>query len=110
MEEPVGAGSSDVNSLTRTCTKTRAGHPEHVPEFVLALNTGLRLSEQYGLPWTDVSFARRVLTIQRSKNGSMRHVPLIQAALRALQRLREHAGSTGFVCGGVPGPRRHYRH
>jgi site-specific recombinase XerD len=80
--------------------------PNHLPEFDLALNTGLRLSEQYGLTWADVSLARRVLTIQRSKNGTVRHVPLNQAALRALDNLRQRLGASGFVCGGSPGPRR----
>jgi site-specific recombinase XerD len=80
--------------------------PDHLPEFVLALNTGLRVSEQYGLTWSDVSVSRRVLTIPRSKNGSTRHVPLNQAALGALQDLRVRTANTGFVCGGGPGPRR----
>jgi site-specific recombinase XerD len=78
-----------------------------VAEFVLALNTGLRLSEQYdGLTWDDVSVSRRVLTIQRSKNGTTRHVQLNQSSLNALESLRQRAGSTAFVCGGAPGPRR----
>lgn len=83
-----------------------AKRPEHLPEFDLALNTGLRLSEQYGVTWSDVSIAHRVLTIPRSKNGSTRHVPLNQAALRALEELRERTGGVGFVCGGAPGSRR----
>jgi site-specific recombinase XerD len=80
--------------------------PEHLPELELALHTGMRVSEQYGLTWADVSFARRVLTIQRSKNGSARHVPLNQSAMRALEAMRERTGGTGFVCGETPGPRR----
>ena len=83
-----------------------AKYPEHLPELVLALNTGIRLSEQYSLTWADVSVSRRVLTVQRSKNGSMRHVALNKAALQALEDLRERNGSNGFVCGGAPGSRR----
>jgi site-specific recombinase XerD len=83
-----------------------AKRPEHILEFDLALNTGLRLSEQYGLTWANVSFVRRVLSIPRSKNGSTRHVPLNQAALRALKQLSERTGGTGFVCGGASGSRR----
>jgi site-specific recombinase XerD len=79
--------------------------PEHLSEFVLALHTGMRLSEQYGMRWTDVSFPLRVLTIPRSKNGSPRHVPLNQSALRALEELCKRTGCTGFVCGGAPEPR-----
>jgi site-specific recombinase XerD len=96
--------SADEEIALRKAIETEC--PEHLPEFILALNTGLRLSEQYGLTWTDVSLARRVLTIPRSKNGSTRHVPLNQAALRALEDLRQRTGGTGFVCGGTPGPRR----
>jgi site-specific recombinase XerD len=80
--------------------------PEHLPEVVLSINTGLRMSEQYGLTWADVSIARRMLTIQRTKNGSTRHVPLNKAALQALDDLRKQIGGPGFVCGGSPGPRR----
>lgn len=46
----------------------------------------MRVSEQYGLTWADVSVPRRVLTIPRSKNGSARHVALNQAAIRALKK------------------------
>jgi len=80
--------------------------PERMPEFVLALNTGLRLSEQYGLLWENVSLSLRMLTIPRSKNGSMRHVPLNQAAIRALEELRKQHDASEFVCGGCREPRR----
>ena len=30
----------------------------HIPELDLALHTGLRLSEMYGLDWQDVDLAR----------------------------------------------------
>jgi integrase len=48
--------------------------PEHMPELELALNTGLRLGELYGLDWENVNLARRVLTIPRPKNGEMRQM------------------------------------
>ena len=37
--------------------------PQHLAEFVLSLNTGRRLSEQYGLRWENVSLPLRMLTI-----------------------------------------------
>jgi site-specific recombinase XerD len=80
--------------------------PERLPEFVLALNTGLRLSEQYGLLWGNVSLPLRILTIPRSKNGAMRHVPLNQAAVKALETLREQYPASELVCGGAREPRR----
>lgn len=62
--------------------------PAHLPEFDLALNTGMRRGEQYNLEWPNVDFERGMLTIPRSKNGETRHVPLNQAALNSLRRLK----------------------
>jgi site-specific recombinase XerD len=95
--------STDEETALRKAIESEC--PERISEFVLALNTGLRLSEQYGLTWADVSLARRVLTIPRSKNGSTRYVPLNQAALGALESLRKRTADAGFVCGGAAGPR-----
>ena len=36
--------------------------PHHLPEFEVALNTGMRLSEQYGLTWNNVDFQRRIVS------------------------------------------------
>jgi integrase len=80
--------------------------PEQLVALELALNTGLRLSEQYGLRWQDVSLTRRTLTIQRSKNGAARHVPLNQTAIRALEVLQSRANGSELVCGGANTPRR----
>ena len=80
--------------------------PEHLPELTLSLNTGLRMSEQYRLRWEDVSIDRRTLTVPRSKNGAARHVRLNQAALGALEALRDRAKGSEFVCGGAKKPRK----
>jgi len=75
----------------------QGNYAEHVPELDLALNTGLRLSEMYGLTWENVNLSRRILTVPRSKNGEMRHVPLNGAALAALKALSERGNSAGRV-------------
>jgi integrase len=63
--------------------------PEHLDEFILALNTGLRHKEQYvRIDWTCVDLIRKDLAVPQSKNGEGRHVPLNQEALAALTRLR----------------------
>jgi integrase len=46
-------GCADEESRLRTAIEKR--HPEHLPEFVIALHTGMRPSEQYGLTWDRVS-------------------------------------------------------
>jgi site-specific recombinase XerD len=77
-------------ALSATC-------PEHIPELDLALNTGLRLGELYGLEWENVNLARRVLTVPRPKNGEMRHVPLNGPALAALGEAQKRSDGTGPV-------------
>ncbi len=65
-----------------------AGFPEHMAELDLALHTGMRLSEQFGLTWEQVNFERRLATIPRSKHGETRHVRLNSTALAALRQLK----------------------
>jgi integrase len=79
--------------------------PHHLPELELALNTGLRKSEQYALRWRDINFEQRVLTVVRSKHGGARHVPLNDAAVAALLAARELANGKSAVflnCYGEP--------
>jgi len=72
-------------------------YSEHIPEFDLALNTGLRLSEMYLRTWEDVNSERRILTVLRSKHGERRHVPLNSVALAALGQLRSQSEGTGWI-------------
>lgn len=83
---------------------------EHMPELDLALNTGLRLGELFGLVWENVNLARRVLTVPRAKNGEMRHVPLNGPAIAALAELAKRGNGAGPVIlnaegGALAGPR-----
>jgi integrase len=53
----------------------------------VAIHTGLRRSEQFGLRWENVDFATGILTVPRSKHGGARRVPMndtVRDALRAL--------------------------
>ena len=58
----------------------------------VALNTGLRQSNQFQLRWTDVNFDTGTITVRRSKSGEAYHVPMnddVRAVLRDLpSRLR----------------------
>ncbi len=71
--------------------------PEHEPEFDLALYTGMRLSEQYGLRWAEVDLQRNRITLTHTKSGQRQYVRLNAAARAALERLRDGGE---FVCHG----------
>ena len=66
-------------------------YPEHMPEFEIALHTGMRPSEQYGLVWTRVDLVRKLITIPKSKNGKTRHVSLNSVALAAFKALQQRS-------------------
>ena len=79
----------------------------HEAELDLALNTGLRRSEQYGLTWDCVDFERRQLTVPRSKNGETRHVPLNDSAIAALRVAENQKNGNPYVFLNSDGARLH---
>jgi site-specific recombinase XerD len=83
----------DEENRLRAVISTEYGW--HQPEFEVALNTGMRCSEQYSLAWPDVDFARRILTIRRSKHGEKRYVPLNSVAVTMLEFLQARAPESG---------------
>jgi len=58
-------------------------------ELDVALGTGMRKGEQYGLLWSDIDFDRRVITLRDTKNGSNRTVPMIDDVTSAFRQLRK---------------------
>lgn len=65
--------------------------PHHMPELVIALNTGMRKGEQYGLLWTDVDFGSRRILANNTKNGSPRTIHMNDDAFAAMSELRKAA-------------------
>src|SRR5262249_11125252 len=62
----------------------------------MALNTGLRRFELFGLKWEQVDFNTNVLTIPRSKSGRVRRVPM-NSVVRALLRSLPSRLKSGWV-------------
>lgn len=74
-------GRADEDSRLRAVIV--AEYDTHMPEFEVALHTGMRPSEQFGLIWSRVDVVRKLITIPKSKNGNTRHIPLNSVALAA---------------------------
>jgi len=77
--------------------------PAHMPEFEIALHTGIRKGEQFKLVWADVDLQARRLTLRQTKNGTTRHVPLNAVALAAFQMLWDRSQGQGRVFMGEHG-------
>ena len=66
-----------------------------MPELDVALNTGMRKSEQFSLAWPQVSLTRKRIRLEGTKNGSDREIPLNKKCLNILEALyatRPHDG------------------
>jgi site-specific recombinase XerD len=67
----------------------------HRWEFDLALHTGMRRGEQFGLKWKDCDLERGILTV-KGKTGR-RHIVANDTAIGTLKRLSRYTGEKEFV-------------
>lgn len=58
-------------------------------ELDIALGTGMRKGEQYGLRWRDVDFEQKVILLRDTKNKSSRTVPMIDDVINAFTELKK---------------------
>ena len=99
----------DEESRLRAVIATK--FPSHMPEFEIALHTGMRPSEQYGLTWDRVDLARGLITIPLSKNGGTRHINLNSVASAAFRELFGRSAAHGPVFVNMQGePLKGYKH
>ena len=60
----------------------------HEAEFTIAVNTGMRPSEQFGLRWADVDLERRQIGLLVTKTGRPRFIPINSVCLAAFKELQ----------------------
>lgn len=75
----------------------RADWGDREAEFDLALNTGMRRSEQFDLKWEHADLERLLLTVH-GKGDRRRFLPINAAAKRALLKLHKLSNGSTFVC------------
>ena len=56
---------------------------------VIALSTGMRKGEILGLRWGDIDFEKKLITLEQTKNGTIRHIPLVSLTGQVLKSLFE---------------------
>ncbi len=77
-----------------------AGYTDYLmPMVLLAMNTGLRRGELFGLTWGDVNLPAKRLTVtaKSAKSGRVRHIPLNQEACAVLERWQAQSAAAGLV-------------
>lgn len=75
----------------------RADWPDREAEFDLALNTGMRRSEQFNLRWEHVDIERKELTVY-GKGDKRRFLPVNANAKKGLLKLHRLSNGSPFVC------------
>ncbi|MFE8032031.1 phage integrase [Thiohalocapsa marina] len=86
----------------------RSGYADHLqPLVLLALNTGCRRGELFGLEWRDIDLDLRTLTVRgvNAKGGTTRHIPLNAEALAILTQWRKQQPGDGLLFPGKEGER-----
>jgi len=69
------------------------------PMVLIAINTGLRRGELFGITWSDVNFKKSLLTIPASisKSKRARHIPLNDEAYMIIKEWYNIAGDQKFI-------------
>ena len=78
-----------------------ASSPEMQPALILAVETGLRKDELFGLTTGDIDLSRREIHLERTKTNSPRRVPLSERAMQtvfALLHAPNRPGSPYLLC------------
>lgn len=66
--------------------------------FLLAIETGMRLSEMTTLEWDQVELGQRYLRLDRTKNGDRRTIPLSTRAVQLLGCLKDTHAQSATRC------------
>ena len=73
----------EISRLLMACEESRS--PYLKPFVLVALNTGMRRNEILNLTRRSIDWQNRLATLEDTKNGETRHVPLNDSALEALR-------------------------
>lgn len=90
LKEPSGRtrflNLEEIERLLAACDRAQLRHYLR-PFVVVALNTGMRRNEILGLTRRSIDWGNRLVTLEATKNGEVRHVYLNDAAFEALRSL-----------------------
>lgn len=68
-----------------------------LPALTLALYTGMRIGEILAMTWDRVDLENGYITLEITKGGRMRHVPISAAAVEVLRGLQERPGQGKYL-------------
>lgn len=72
-------------------------NPHLLPIVSLALLTGMRFGEIVGLKWEDIDYANKIITLENTKNGERRMLPLTDAIREIFALCRQTDIVSGLI-------------
>ena len=98
--------NSRVRYLSDAESKTlreviQKSYADHLPEFEIALMTGMRQGEQFTREWNDIDLDAGTIRLSQTKNGKCRFVSLNSRALAVMKMLHKSSIGTGRVFGNL---------
>lgn len=66
--------------------------------ITFAISTGMRKGEIQGMRWEDIDFKNNVITLPKTKNGEVRHVPMSTNVRDILLNMKERSTSAVVFC------------
>lgn len=88
--------TKDEGRLPGTVVDEDHGHLRQI--VLVAIHSGLRLSEILNLTWQDVDIDRGILTVVNSKSGKSRHIPMNRTLTGTLLSVTRLVGSPYVFC------------
>lgn len=80
----------EKDRLLRACKAS--SNPHLFTVVSLAIFTGMRFSEIVTLSWNDIDFVNKIITLQKTKNGEKRYIPITTSIEELLSNLRDRQG------------------
>jgi integrase len=65
--------------------------------LIIALATGMRTGEIYRLSWKQIDLQERMITIERTKSGRLRHIPINQTLFQELVSMRSRNARSQYL-------------
>ena len=75
----------ECEKLLKCCKESR--NPYLYPIVVLALSTGMRRGEILNLRYQDLDFNNKLITLRKTKNGSIGYVPMVANSFKILKTI-----------------------
>lgn len=85
----------EKDRLLQACRSSSS--PFLYPIVSIALLTGMRFGEIVNLKWEDIDFTNKIITLEKTKNGERRMLPLTEAVEKILIHFRKTDIASGLI-------------